>query len=388
MNKDTNSKLSIKNFVTSPLDKISLDVGNGIYKLGWVTQNGIQTDSTINMVSNFVDYSGVSDKDYLEYNGKQYLVGKDAETGDIIANNSFEYHIDNGPLLLYKLLKDNGLVGKTRTKTLLLGVALHDYTPQNILNIIKRFKKFTVGKDTIEFKYVLVTVQSVGSLKYYASQNDNYVPEKSLIIDIGTYTIMIFKYFNGEIINMNKILPDSGIIWLLKKWYEYIKNKYPNSTITIPQLNLLWQKSLKYREDDIKKGINFFNRDELVTSKESKFMNKLFFYETFRPDVSEFLYDLEKSYVYDYVVKTVLANVKSEMGESELVLFVGGTLNLLKYYNIDKLKPNFKFCPPPYELSNVQGLLYHNFVEINNKNVVGIYKSQLNNVDLNKINIK
>jgi len=381
-------KLTAKDFAASAKDKIAYDMGNGIGKLAFVSGSGIKTDSTLTMVAKNIDYRGLNQKTTYKMGNSQYFVGMDADGHDIIANKGFDYHVTYGKIPLYRMLSNNNLLGTTETKTLLVGVSFHDYTPSNILAIIKSLKEFEIDGVTVKFKHVLVTVQSIGSLKHYVGVNKIDMPKKAFILDVGTHTAITLGYVNGEVVPTNDIHTESGMIWILNKWYEYITNKYPDCKTSIQELNLLWRESLKLRDKDIAAGIDFFDENVLFKSKESKFMYNLFFFEKYRPDVSAFLYKLEKEYVFEFLVKTVLAANKSEIGQAQLVLIVGGTVHLLKYYSFDKIKDNFSFASQPYEFSNVMGLLYHSFDEISSPNVIGIYKTQLANGDLESITIK
>ena len=198
-------ELSIKDFAPEATDKISLDTGNGYYKFAFVSPEGFTTDQCLTMVSKNVDYKHISMRKTYKINDTEYVIGEEAEGGDIIANKSFDFHVAYSKLFLYKFLEDNNLLGKTKTKTLLLGLSLPDYSPENVLRIIKELKSFTVNGKKVEFKYVLVTVQGIGALKQYVASNNLEIPKKAMVIDIGTFTVIPLLYVNNEVVPTNAV---------------------------------------------------------------------------------------------------------------------------------------------------------------------------------------
>ena len=121
------------------------------------------------------------------YNGSRYLVGENALWSDVISTRTEDFLINYSPLLIYHLLKKEGMES---VSTLCVSLSIAEFsTRKDALASVCR--RFTVNGETFE-QDVKVYPQGLG---IWVSSGS---PENAVIVDIGFNTLDVLTMIEGE----------------------------------------------------------------------------------------------------------------------------------------------------------------------------------------------
>lgn len=306
------------------MDKISFDLGYGQTKVKYKSKIVKFPTSIALYTDTGIEYG---DNNIYEFEGEKYLVGSDNVLNESFSTMSFDFIYKFAPLIAYHILKKFDLAGKPMPLKVNTGLALVDWTKENVNKLKERLSNFEVGEKKIQLDVNLVP-QGIGIYMNYM-KNGSKVKNEGLdlskmnvvIIDIGYNTINLLHINRGKFQRAtSKSYPGHGVSSLIKPFKDYLENTF--------KTKFSEQEAMQYAMDEYMmwNGIKQDKIIEYIKNEKRKFVLKLF--------------------------KSVLQSELPLLGRADMVLISGGGAYLLQNA---KLPPHYVIDDEPMEFSNVKG---------------------------------
>jgi plasmid segregation protein ParM len=300
-------------------DKIAIDIGYGQTKIKYKDKIVKFPTSIALFTDTGIEYGDTS---VYDFEGEKYLVGSDNTLNESFSTMSFEFIYKFAPLIIYHILKKFDLAGKPMPLQINTGLALVDWTKENVQKFKERLSEFEVNNDKIQLITNLVP-QGIGIfMNYNANHKDeNLAKQNVVVIDIGYNTINLLHINKGKFQRpTSKSYPGHGVSSLIKPFRAYLENKFKTSFTD--------QEAMQYaiEEKMFWNGIEQKEIEKYIKDEKRKFVLKLF--------------------------KSVLQDELPLLGRAHKVLISGGGSYLLQNA---KLPPHYVVDDEPMEFSNVKG---------------------------------
>ena len=302
------------------MDKIAIDIGYGQTKIKYKdkivkfpTAIGMYTDTGM-------EYG---DTNVYEFEGEKYLVGSESLLTETFSTMNFDFIYKFAPLVVYHILRKFELADKPMPLQINTGLALVDYSQDNVENFKNRLEEFEVNGDKIQLNVKLVP-QGIGVYMNYSENVEDLRDEDVAIIDIGYNTINLLHMKNNKFQKQtSKSYPGHGVSSLIKPFKLYLENKFKTKFTD--------QEAMKYaiKEDMKWNGVKQEDIIKYIIDEKRKFVIKLF--------------------------KSVLQDELPLLGRVDKVIISGGGAYLLENA---KLPPHYVIDESPMEYSNVKGYYY------------------------------
>ena len=297
-------------------EKIAIDIGYGQTKIKYQDKI-VKFPTAISLYSDTgIEYG---DSNIYEFEGEKYLVGNESVLNETFATMNFEFIYKFAPLIIYHILKKFDLAGKKMPLQVNTGLALVDWTKENVEKFKKRLSEFEVNNEKIQLKTNLVP-QGIGIFMNYNTIED-LSKMNVVVIDIGYNTINLLHIIKGKFQRQSsKSYPGHGVSSLIKPFRLYLENKFKTSFTD--------QEAMGYAIDEFMMW-NGIEQEEVINhikDEKRKFVLRLF--------------------------KSVLQDELPLLGRANKVLISGGGAYLLQNA---KLPPHYIIDQEPMEFSNVKG---------------------------------
>ena len=305
-------------------EKIAIDIGYGQTKIKYKDKI-VKFPTAIALYSDTgIEYG---DTNIYEFEGEKYLVGNESVLNETFATMNFEFIYKFAPLIIYHILKKFHLAGKPMPLQVNTGLALVDWTQENLQKFKERLSEFEVNGEKIQLTTNLVP-QGVGIYMNYKNEgsktlNENldFAKMNVVVIDIGYNTINLLHINKGKFQRQSsKSYPGLGVSSLIKPFRLYLENKFKTSFTD--------QEAMGYAIDEFMMW-NGIEQEEVINhikDEKRKFVLRLF--------------------------KSVLQDELPLLGRAHMVLISGGGAYLLQNA---KLPPHYAVDDEPMEFANVKG---------------------------------
>ena len=305
-------------------DKIAIDIGYGQTKIKYKDKITKFPTSIALFTDTGIEYG---DTNVYEFEGEKYLVGSNNVLNESFSTMNFEFIYKFAPLIIYHILKKFDLAGRKMPLQVNTGLALVDWTKENVERFKARLADFEVNGDKIQLTTNLVP-QGIGIFMNY-SKNGSKVKNEGLdlskmnvaVIDIGFNTINLLNINRGKFQRpTSKSYPGHGVSSLIKPFRMFLENKFKTSFTDQEAMQIAMDEFMMWN------GVKQDEIIEHIKNEKRKFVLKLF--------------------------KSVLQDELPLLGRSHLVLISGGGAYLLQNA---KLPPHYVIDDEPMEFSNVKG---------------------------------
>jgi len=306
------------------MNKIAIDIGYGQTKIKY-KEKIVKFPTSIGLFTNTgIEYG---DTNIYEFEGEKYLVGSENVLNESFSTMDFNFILKFAPLIIYHILKKFDLAGKPKPFQVNTGLALVDWTQENLKKFKERLSNFEVNGEKVNIDVKLVP-QGVGIYMNY-SKNGSKVKEENLdlskmnvvVIDIGYNTINLLHINKGKFQRpTSKSYPGHGVSSLIKPFRLFLENKFKTKFTDQEAMGYAIEEKMKWNGVEQKDVIDY------IKDEKRKFVLKLF--------------------------KSVLQDELPLLGRSDMVLISGGGAYLLQNA---KLPPHYVIDDEPMEFSNVKG---------------------------------
>jgi hypothetical protein len=277
--------------------------------------------NAIARVSTFLNVSEYTEDNIIKFNGKKFLVGKEAIMHNPFTTRTFSYIKKYSPLLLAKIIITENIKELSGVVT---GLALTDFNRKE--EYIESLSTFSFDKRVVSIpqENILVMPQGYGIYLDFSHEKGEKIPQV-LIVDIG-YNTLDIGYVNEKgkfSLAMSRAYQNEGVIKITKALEEFIRTELTN--VQLP-------------EQDIKEALN---RKRIKLSGVEH-------------DLTEMVNELSEEYA-EYVMNKLQADYEQILEKAEYVVFAGGGARYIKDYlkNMGNV-----FIPEEPEFSNVRGYYY------------------------------
>jgi len=307
-------------------DKIAIDIGYGQTKVKYKEKIVKFPTSIALFTDTGIEYG---DTNVYDFEGEKYLVGSDNVLNESFSTMDFNFIYKFAPLIIYHILKKFELAGKPMPLQVNTGLALVDWTEENLKKFKERLSEFEVNGDKIQLKTNLVP-QGVGIYMNYKNthKDEDLSKMNVVIIDIGYNTINLLHINRGKFQRpTSKSYPGHGVSSLIKPFRMYLENKFKTSFTDQEAMQVAMDEYMMWN------GVKQEEIIEHIKDEKRKFVLKLF--------------------------KSVLQDELPLLGRAHKVIISGGGAYLLKNA---KLPPHYTIDDEPMEFANVKGyyLLWFN----------------------------
>jgi len=306
------------------MNKIAIDIGYGQTKIKY-KEKIVKFPTSIGLFTNTgIEYG---DTNIYEFEGEKYLVGSENVLNESFSTMDFNFILKFSPLIIYHILKKFDLAGRPKPFQVNTGLALVDWTQENLKKFKERLSNFEVNGEKVNIDVKLVP-QGVGIYMNY-SKNGSKVKEENLdlskmnvvVIDIGYNTINLLHINKGKFQRpTSKSYPGHGVSSLIKPFRLFLENKFKTKFTDQEAMGYAIEEKMKWNGIEQKDVIDY------IKDEKRKFVLKLF--------------------------KSVLQDELPLLGRSDMVLISGGGAYLLQNA---KLPPHYVIDDEPMEFSNVKG---------------------------------
>jgi len=306
------------------MNKIAIDIGYGQTKIKY-KEKIVKFPTSIGLFTNTgIEYG---DTNIYEFEGEKYLVGSENVLNESFSTMDFNFILKFAPLIIYHILKKFDLAGRPKPFQVNTGLALVDWTQENLKKFKERLSNFEVNGEKVNIDVKLVP-QGVGIYMNY-SKNGSKVKEENLdlskmnvvVIDIGYNTINLLHINKGKFQRpTSKSYPGHGVSSLIKPFRLFLENKFKVKFTDQEAMGYAIEEKMKWNGVEQKDVIDY------IKDEKRKFVLKLF--------------------------KSVLQDELPLLGRSDMVLISGGGAYLLQNA---KLPPHYVIDDEPMEFSNVKG---------------------------------
>jgi len=306
------------------MNKIAIDIGYGQTKIKY-KEKIVKFPTSIGLFTNTgIEYG---DTNIYEFEGEKYLVGSENVLNESFSTMDFNFILKFSPLIIYHILKKFDLAGRPKPFQVNTGLALVDWTQENLKKFKERLSNFEVNGEKVNIDVKLVP-QGVGIYMNY-SKNGSKVKEENLdlskmnvvVIDIGYNTINLLHINKGKFQRpTSKSYPGHGVSSLIKPFRLFLENKFKTKFTDQEAMGYAIEEKMKWNGIEQKDIIDY------IKDEKRKFVLKLF--------------------------KSVLQDELPLLGRSDMVLISGGGAYLLQNA---KLPPHYVIDDEPMEFSNVKG---------------------------------
>ncbi len=272
------------------------------------------------------ELSAFAEDEEYEYQGKKYLVGKEA-LFSAFSTRSFEFMKRYSPLFVFKAVKEiHGKTGAAVTD-IAMGLPLSYYTDANLKELIPLLGRIEIGRTVLEFN-VRFYPQGLGVLADYrlsqAGDENRQTDRDMLIIDIGFNTVDVIAVERGRIVKgESDTLERHGISKISLTLAKEIKS--------LMQLDLSEQES----KDVLRRG-------------------KIRVYGAER-DLSELIRESAEKY-FDWLMQEVRSKWAARIQRAEKVIIAGGGAYYLHGHIPEEYRPLIHVPDRP-EYANASGFL-------------------------------
>ena len=300
-------------------DKIAIDIGYGQTKVKYKEKIVKFPTSIALFTDTGIEYG---DTNVYDFEGEKYLVGSDNVLNESFSTMDFNFIYKFAPLIIYHILKKFELAGKPMPLQVNTGLALVDWTEENLKKFKERLSEFEVNGDKIQLKTNLVP-QGVGIYMNYKNthKDEDLSKMNVVIIDIGYNTINLLHINRGKFQRpTSKSYPGHGVSSLIKPFRMYLENKFKTSFTDQEAMQVAMDEYMMWN------GVKQEEIIEHIKDEKRKFVLKLF--------------------------KSVLQDELPLLGRAHKVIISGGGAYLLKNA---KLPPHYTIDDEPMEFANVKG---------------------------------
>lgn len=271
-----------------------------------------------------LDKNNIDDDDeVIEYNNNFYLVGDEAINYNTHLKLDIKALIENAPLFLYKIIKDNNIDPKDLK--IITGLSLKDYNYSEVF--YDKLSNFEIDGQKYSFDISLLPQGRGVAYDFYV---DKEIPELAVILDIGYHTFDALVMRKGKVKKSESIANDYGI----NKIFKFIEQKLEKDEIrrTTSELNEIVINH---------KGKMFVNGDEVDIMP------------LFNEAITSYIENIYERFLSNDTFLNILSRCKD-------IIFGGGGAYIIKKMELSKIKEIFKrenisFSQEPYEFSNARG---------------------------------
>lgn len=265
------------------------------------------------------------DEEY-EYQGKKYLVGKEALFG-AFSTRSFEFMKRYSPLFVFKAVKKIHRKTGAAVTDIAMGLPLSYYTDTNIKELVPLLGRIEVGHTVLELN-VRFYPQGLGVLADYRLSQTGEVNRQTdrdmLIIDIGFNTVDVIAVERGRIVKgESDTLERHGVSKISLALAKEIKARM--------QLDLSEQES----KDVLRRG-------------------KIRVYGAER-DLSELVRESAEKYM-DWLIQELRSKWAARIQRTDKVIIAGGGAYYLQEHIPEEYRPLI-YVPDRPEYANASGFL-------------------------------
>jgi len=299
-------------------DKIAIDIGYGQTKIKY-KEKVVKFPTSIALYTDTgIEYG---ETNVYEFEGEKYLVGSDNVLNESFSTMDFNFIYKFAPLIIYHILKKFDLAGKPMPLQVNTGLALVDWTEENLKKFKERLSEFEVNSDKIQLKTNLVP-QGVGIyMNYKNNKKEDLSKMNVVIIDIGYNTINLLHINRGKFQRpTSKSYPGHGVSSLIKPFRMFLENKFKTSFTDQEAMQIAMDEFMMWN------GVKQEEIIKHIMDEKRKFVLKLF--------------------------KSVLQDELPLLGRAHKVIISGGGAYLLKNA---KLPPHYAIDDEPMEFANVKG---------------------------------
>jgi len=298
-------------------NKIGIDLGYGNCKISYQGKEA-KFPTAICFATDVATSFG--DENDFEFEGEKYLVGQDAVGSESFTTTDYKFLYKYGPLLIYYILNKFDEHNKEQPIDVYTGLSISDWSEKD--SFLERITSFQVNGEDIEINANIMP-QGAGIFNdFIYNYNDETVPDRTCIIDIGTNTINFLNFVDGKPVKKDiKSFVGHGVTSILKPFTTYLENTYKVQFSETEALQIFVKNKFKYNGEEQQNVI------DKITELKSQFVRKLF--------------------------SSVLTSEKKVMAMADVVIIAGGGSLLLK--DID-FPPNITIIEDPV-YSNVKGFL-------------------------------
>lgn len=264
--------------------------------------------------------------DYLEYEGKKYLVGDRAIRYDIEIELDAETLIKNAPLFVYEAIKSKNIDHEGLTLT--TGLSIKDF--DSAKELAEKLKSFTVNGEEINLDVeVLPQGRGIG-YDYFNDKSGREMPDIVLILDIGYNTFDFICLENGKMILDSSFANDFGVNRVLSEIQGRLAAEYDIERSTSELIKIILK-------------------------------NKILSHNGKKIDISNMFQEVLEKYVRDIKTYCISGKEKRSLIErADTILFGGGGTYMIKELGGKKISEVFgreevDFVDEPYEYSNARG---------------------------------
>ena len=300
-------------------DKIAIDIGYGQTKIKYKDKITKFPTSIALFTDTGIEYG---DTNVYDFEGEKYLVGSENVLNESFSTMNFNFIYKFAPLIIYHILKRFDMVNRPKPMQVNTGLALVDWTEENVKKFKERLSEFEVNGDKIQLTTNLVP-QGVGIYMNYQNTHKNEDLKKlnMVVIDIGYNTINLLHINKGKFQRpTSKSYPGHGVSSLIKPFRMYLENKFKTSFTDQEAMQIAIDEYMLWN------GVEQEEVIEHIKNEKKKFVFKLF--------------------------KSVLQDELPLLGRVHKVLISGGGAYLLQNA---KLPPHYVIDNEPMEFSNVKG---------------------------------